>query len=190
MKAYKPYIILFSLFILISFLLPLFSFEGYSILQNTTSHLGAQKAPLNWLMNGSFIALGIVTFVYGKTKTENYPIAKIMIYFFSFSLIGVGLFTHRPLTGEPANLTLDVFHSVFATATGFSFSFFALVLFYIFVKPFDKYLALTLALAAIIIPINMSLFPAIQGLLQRFMFIIAFSWILYAFQRLDQLENE
>ena len=188
MKAYKPYLIVFGLFVLLMFILPIFSFEGYSILSNTTSDLGAQKAPLNWLMNAGFIALGITVLLEGRQRMENYPIAKIMLYFFSISLIGVGLFNQRPLTDETANLAVDLFHSIFATSTGFSFSFLAFVMVFIFVKPLDKNLALAVAIIAIVIPISMTLMPNIQGLLQRLMFLIAFSWLLYTFYRLDQID--
>ena len=44
--------------ILVMFILPFFSFPGYSIIKNTTSHLGAQGAQHAWIMNTVFIFLG------------------------------------------------------------------------------------------------------------------------------------
>jgi hypothetical protein len=38
----------YGLFLLVSTSMPFFSFEGYSILRNTTSHLGAQGSPHAW----------------------------------------------------------------------------------------------------------------------------------------------
>ncbi len=189
MRKYKPYIIVLSLFYGIIFLLPIISFENYSILSNTTSHLGAQKAPFNWIMNGGFIALGIVTIFYGKERTANYPIAKVLIYVFGISLIGTALFQHRPLTGEEANMIVDAFHSIFATSTGFSFSILAIVTYFILIEPKDKALAIALAVIAILIPILMQAIPSYQGLLQRLMFILAFTWLLYTFYKLEKIDE-
>ena len=48
---------LYILFLLAAFGLPFFSFGGYSIVKNTTSHLGAQGSPHSWLMNAVFVFL-------------------------------------------------------------------------------------------------------------------------------------
>ena len=52
-------IIIYFLFLIVASILPLFSYKGYSIISNTTSHLGAQGSPYAIIMNVVFILLGI-----------------------------------------------------------------------------------------------------------------------------------
>ena len=66
----------YVLFLIVSFLLPFYSFEGYSILSNTTSHLGAQGSPNAWLMNTVFIILGLVAIL--KTYPTGVPFTRVL----------------------------------------------------------------------------------------------------------------
>lgn len=60
MRLYaKIYIIAYALFIITIFLLPLFSFEGYSVAQNSINELGAQKVPGNWIANDTIVILSL-----------------------------------------------------------------------------------------------------------------------------------
>ena len=186
MRNYRLYWITVVVFFLIMFILPVFSFEGYSIIANTTSHLGAQQSPFNVIMNLGFIALGIITGFYTQLKTKSYPVLTAMLYVFSMSLIGVAIFEHYPLTGESGNLTLDAWHSFFATLTGFSFSMVALIAAFVLEQPRDRLMAITLIVIAIVIPLLMFNFSLYQGLFQRFMFISAFIWIGLLFSALDK----
>jgi hypothetical membrane protein len=54
------------------FILPFFSVDEYSILKNTTSHLGAQGAPYAWVMNVVFTLLGTAAIVDGWKQLSNY----------------------------------------------------------------------------------------------------------------------
>lgn len=49
----------FLLLLTIMFALPFYSVDTYSIIKNTTSHLGAQSSPNAWIMNISFILVGL-----------------------------------------------------------------------------------------------------------------------------------
>lgn len=63
----------------IMFLLPLWSFRGYSIAENTTSHLGAQGSPHAWVMNLVFIAIGLASFLAVAVKVRRYPFHVLVI---------------------------------------------------------------------------------------------------------------
>ena len=114
------YIGICILFLLVSFILPFYSFEGYQIIKHTTSHLGAQGSPHAWMMNLVFMGLGLLS-LYKVNQTK---IIYIQLFgsVFSISLIFTGIFRHAPLMDlSDVNQLHDTLHSIFATTTGFSF---------------------------------------------------------------------
>lgn len=64
--------------ILAMFLLPSFSVEGYSVLKNTTSHLGAQNAPYAWVMNVVFFMLGAACILEGWLHLHRFWFQKLI----------------------------------------------------------------------------------------------------------------
>jgi len=170
----------YVLFLIVSFLLPFYSFEGYSILNNTTSHLGAQGSPNAWLMNVVFFILGLVAIM--KTSSTGMPFTRVSGLFFGLSLILTGIFRHAPLTDVfQVNYLHDTLHSFFATTTGFSFAALAAGQ-AILNKSNQKYAALLMAVLAIAIPLAMFNFPLLMGIFQRVMFITAFGWLYFYFK--------
>ncbi|MFC4714208.1 DUF998 domain-containing protein [Planococcus dechangensis] len=164
-------------FIIISTGLAFFSFEGYSILSNTTSHLGAQGSPHSWLMNIIFIALGATTiWVTCQSKIRYHQIIGAA---FGLSLIMTAFFHHAPLIDAvQTDPFQDGVHSFFANATGFSFTLLAMGHGFISCG-MQRYVAFGMAAVAIIISIGMMAFPDIMGLLQRIMFLSAFGWLFF-----------
>jgi len=167
----------YVLFLIVSFLLPFYSFEGYSILRNTTSHLGAQGSPNAWLMNTVFIILGLVAIL--RTYPTGVLFTRVLGFLFGLSLILTGVFRHAALTGSvQINHPHDSLHSIFATTTGFSFAVLA-VGHAIMNKGNQRYVALFMAALAIVIPLVMFNFPSLMGIFQRLMFITAFGWLFF-----------
>jgi len=172
----------YSAMLITIFLLPYFSFEGYSILSNTTSHLGAQDTPNAWIMNSTFILLGLASIAEGFKTLKPYPFHKVSIFIFGLALILTAIFQHSPVSGSTFHdVHQDKLHSIFATLTGFAFTVFAISTEFILADKKDKILALVVALVAIIIPILMLNYPDYAGLWQRFMFIAAFGWLIHLF---------
>lgn len=168
------------LFLVVSTFLPFISFEGYSIFSNTTSHLGAQGSPFAWVMNGVFILLGIAAIL--KTYPSRISYTRTFGLFFGLSLIMTGIFQHASLTGSvQINQLHDTLHSVFATATGFSFTLLAAG-HAVMSKGAQRYAALIMAVIAIVVPLAMFSFPSLMGISQRFMFISAFSWLFFYYK--------
>ena len=174
----KPlFIIVFLVFIFVSSLLPFFSFQGYSILSNTTSHLGAQGSPNAWIMNLTFILLGLTAFwIVIISRVRLYQVIGSV---FGLSLIMTGVFKHGALIdGYTSILLEDQMHSLFATTTGISFVILAFSHGFMS-KGKQRMIGLYLAVVVSLISFGMVMMPPYMGILQRLMFILSFSWLFF-----------
>ncbi len=167
----------YSLFLAVAFGLPFFSFPGYSILSNTTSHLASQGSPFAWVMDLVFVALGLMALVIAYDTKVRYH--QVIGGIFGLSLALTAFFPHAPLvTAVPVNLFQDQMHSVFASITGFSFTMLAIG-HSIISRGWQRFWGLIIADVAILISLGMMSLPAYMGLLQRMMFISAFGWLFF-----------
>jgi hypothetical membrane protein len=170
-------LVIFVLFLLVVMILPYFSYEGYSIVSNTTSHLGAQGSPHAWLMNVTFALLGARSMQ--LTSYHNSIAIRLFGLMFGTSLILTGVFSHAPLiVGIEVNEFLDTTHSWFATTTGFSFTLMAITSFFT-TKTNQRWIALIMVVIAIVLPLSMLLIPSWMGMAQRLMFVSGFLWIFF-----------
>ncbi len=177
MKKNKAAFIVYILFLAVSIGLALFSFDGYSILSNTTSHLGAQGSPNAWVMNFVFMCLGAMSiWIVLSSKIRFYQVVGMI---FGLSLILTGVFRHAPLMDSiRTNLFHDQLHSVFASITGFSFTFLAAGHGFMSHK-WQRASGLIMAVVATLIPLGMIALPTFMGLFQRVMFMSAFGWLFF-----------
>ncbi len=114
LKKVYPLITAYILMIFVMFVLPFYSFEGYCIIKNTTSHLGAQGAPNAWIMNIVFILLGAASVVAGWLNLKQFWFQKIILTVFGLALIMTGIFQHAPLLADiPYSVRNDELHSFF-----------------------------------------------------------------------------
>lgn len=167
----------YLLLITVSLLLPIFSFSTYSILSNTTSHLGAQGSPNAWIMNVTFIILGLnTTRVLFKIKM---PYIQITGTVFGVSLMMTGVFQHASfIPNYNTSIWQDQLHSLFATTTGIAFI--ALSFGYAFIgKERLRYTGIILGVLATALSIGMGLLPDYMGIFQRIMFYLSFFWIYF-----------
>lgn len=172
--------VIFILFAGVSTALPLFSFEGYSLVQNTTSHLGAQGSPNAWIMNVVFILLGMRSVQ--VTYSSRIPYIQIFGSAFGLSLVMTGIFRHAPLVDNvTASMMHDFLHSVFATLTGFSFTLIAAGHGFMS-HGRQRALAFIMAAVATAVPVLMIVRPELMGLSQRFMFFTAFLWLFFYYK--------
>jgi len=170
-------IICFTIFLLVSFGLPFFSFEGYSIISNTTSHLAAQGSPYALLMDIVFVSLGLLAIIITYNTKVIYH--QVIGGLFGLSLIMTAFFPHGPLVANTqVNVLQDQLHSIFASTTGFSFTLLAIG-HTIMSKGKQRYWGIIIATIAILISLAMMLFPSLMGILQRIMLISAFSWLFF-----------
>lgn len=173
--------------LLVVFILPFFSVDEYSIIKNTTSHLGAQGAPYAWVMNMVFTLLGIATIIDGWMRLSNYWLHKVVLTIFGISLVLTAFFQHAPIVPEVEfNVLEDDLHSKFATITGFSFTFFTLSAAFIEKTKRRRVIAVGMGVIAILLSMLIFNVAILAGVWQRMMFIIMFAWLMYfLYPRID-----
>jgi hypothetical membrane protein len=165
----------------IIFILPWFSFEGYSVAQNSISQLGGQNHPYNWIMNVfGFMLMGVgIMFLYAKVPLT--MASRILILTFGFCMTAVGFFQCEPVVGYGvANVFESNMHSLIANIMGIAVTLFAVSL--LFDKKFGTQYRVVAFMAATIsslFSLGMVMFPDYYGLIQRLMFIFILSWLYY-----------
>jgi hypothetical membrane protein len=176
----KPRMILLSMIILIivMFVLPFFSVESYSLITNTTSHLGAQYAPHAWMMNITFILIGMSCVIESLRYLKTYWVHQILLIIFGLGLVLTGIFQHAPIVeGISYDVFHDQMHSIFASIVGFSFVLLAFSASFIELKRSNALMDALVAIMATLFSIIMATNPNIVGIIQRIMFIMSFSWL-------------
>jgi hypothetical membrane protein len=160
--------------------MPLISFEGYSILSNTTSHLGAQGSPNAWIMNLLFILMGLISIII--VISSKVRVHQIFGSLFGISLTMTGIFRHESLIESYlSNMTYDKLHSLFATLTGFSFVLIAYSHGFMSEKK-QRGIGIFVGIVTTLISISMGVFTNYIGILQRVMFVIAFGWLFFVYK--------
>ncbi len=173
-----PYLMLLG----VIFILPFYSVESYSIVQNTTSHLGAQHAPYAWVMNTTFILLGLGSMLSGWPYLKGYGFHKLALLIFGFSLVGAAIYQHAPIVaGVAFDAEEDWMHSLFSSVTGASFTVFAMSATFILRYRSAKAMALLVGVLAILLSVLIFTVPEFMGIWQRALFIIAFGWLIILF---------
>ncbi len=170
----------YILLVLAAFVLPFFSVEEYSIVKNTTSHLGAQNAPNAWMMNVVFILLGISSIIDSWVRLSGFWLHKVVIIVFGISLLLTGIFQHAPITqGVQYSEYKDNMHSIFASITGYSFVFFAVASGFIEKTKARRILAISVGCFASLCSFLFFNLPDFAGIWQRLIFLSSFAWLLY-----------
>jgi len=171
--------------LLVIFILPFFSLENYSILKNTTSHLGAQNTPNAWIMNVVFVLLGVSSIIGGWRFLGKYWFHKIVLISFGTSVILTAFYQHAPIDNLlEYSVKEDEMHSLFAKTTGWSFTIFAVATAFISKYRIQQILAISIAVIAVLLSLMM-FHPdteSLMGIWQRTMFILSFGWMIYVFR--------
>ena len=176
------YAIIYIWMIGVILVLPHYSAVQYNILAHTTSQLGSQHTPNAWIMNLTFILLGIGTLLAGWRSTQAHLFSRILLLLFGVSLSMTGIFRLAPIDLSLSyNTTSDGLHSMFATTAGFAFSAFAVVAGFHAGIGLQCFIAISMATLAILLSLLMNFVPEYAGLLQRTLFITAFGWFIFLF---------
>ncbi len=176
-NKHKFYVMTYLLFLLVSFVLPFYSFEGYSIISNTTSHLAAQASPYAWIMNIVFVLLGLSSvWVSIQSKIRYHQIIGVL---FGLSLLMTGIFQHAPLIETVSvNDINDNLHSIFANLTGISFTLLAFGHGFMSAHR-QRIIGILMGFISIGLSLAMFSLPMCMGLFQRLMFMSAFAWLFF-----------
>jgi len=165
-------ILLFSAAVLAG---PWYTVEGYSVVRNVVSELGAQHTPNNLVMVSGFLALGICLVADGVRNFQ-----RMAVPFIAFGVfMGLaGVFAHKPLDPNvPFTEAAHVAHSILASLAGFSVTI-GLIWYAVRARGFwRRTAAFALAALCVVLPLVMLTFPEFQGLIQRFMYLLIFAWL-------------
>lgn len=191
MKRIPRLLPVYIVMILVIFILPGFSADGYSILKNTTSQLGAQHTPNAWIMNGVFILLGLACIVDGWTYLRKYWFQVTVLSVFGVGLILTAFYRHAPIIdGVTYNIRQDQLHSIFASMVGLSFTLFAFSCVFIGNSLKQRLIALLVGVGATILSMLIFSIPDYAGIWQRLIFILSFAWLIFFYKRLNKSEGE
>jgi len=175
--------IVYFILLLVMFILPFYSAEGYSLFKNTTSQLGAQNTPNSWIMNITFGLLGLASILEVMFHLRRFWFQKVMLSIFGLSLILTAVFSHAPIIENlPYNEVENQLHSIFASIVGFSFTVFSVSVAFIEQGKVRRILALFVGLTATVLSLLMFYISDYSGLWQRVMFVISFAWLIFLFE--------
>lgn len=181
-SIHKIFLLGYFILLGVMFVLPFFSAEGYSIIKHTTSELGAQLTPNSWVMNVTFIGLGILCVVEALFALNSYTWHLIILVLFGIGLLLSGLFRHMPIHPElPYSIREDELHSAASSLVGMSFTIFSFSSIFILTSKKNKIIAFLMGVLATLISGFIFGLPNYAGLLQRLMFMTAFAWLFYFF---------
>lgn len=171
------YATLYVLMIIVIFVLPSFSFDGYSITRNSLSELGAQATPKNWVINIVFIALSLVTALLATKVLRKYWVPLYLMYFFAGSFFFTAIFQHAPISSGAYLESEHLKHIVFSTFAGTAFCVYCFIIYLKLQKPIERASAILMGCLAIGLSLLMFNFEAYKGIFQRVLFITAFGWL-------------
>ncbi|MGI6773623.1 MAG: DUF998 domain-containing protein [Clostridiales bacterium] len=181
----------FLLLLPVMLVLPFFSVDTYSIIRNTTSHLGAQSTPNAWIMNAAFVLVGLSSILEGWLHLRKMWFHRILLSIFGFGLIMVAVFRHAPIVeGIEFDAFEDKLHSIFASLVGFMFTVLAISTAFIEKALKHRITDIAVGLAATLLSVLMQLLPAFAGLWQRAIFIMSFTWLIFMLERMRAFDKD
>ena len=174
------YAAVYVLMILAAFILPFFSSEGYSIVQNSLSELGAQATPGSWIMNLVFVLLSVVTVLLGTKVLRRYWAPLYLLYLFALALFLTAVFRHAPIMEVSFLEKEHLIHSIFSMITGTAFSMYCIAVVFFIERTLARASAILMFCLAVGLSLLMLQFPQYRGIFQRILFITAFGWLFYS----------
>ncbi len=157
---------------------PLASDPAYSTVSNTTSELAGQGMPNAWIMRTGFAAFGLAAILSAALRLREAPLMHIPVLLFGLGMIGVAVWSGPPLDPAlPVDAEAARMHALLASGVGFAFALACGVrIFLPGGEPFEgvSWLGLIVSIA---IPLAMTRFPEIDGVLQRIMFAVSALWL-------------
>jgi len=185
-KLAAPRYLLYTFLLLlpVMFILPFYSADSYSIIKNTTSHLGAQNTPNAWIMNMAFVLVGTFCVLEAWLHLREFWFPKILLSIFGLGLVFTGMFQHAPIIeGVIFNSLEDKLHSIFSTIVGFSFTVLAISSAFIEKAAKQRIIDIAVGFTATALSILMFYYPDYSGIWQRAIFIISFTWLIFLLER-------
>ena len=161
-------------------LAPLLMPDSYSWLSNFISESAAQGVRGAWLARLGFLTFGFAVVWLAIVRRSRWARGAYWSHLaFGVLMISTAAFSHRPwLAQAPFDAFEDFLHSV--TATGMGFAFALGVLFRLLQRSERTVRAMLFDCCAIVasvaLPLSGEVWPAVAGLAQRLLFVIAYVW--------------
>jgi hypothetical protein len=154
---------------------PWYTVEEYGWIGNVISQLGAQNTPNAYVMVIGFLALGLGIVVDGVRRWS-----RPLLPFVAFGLLMAlaGLFAHKPISPTLAySEAAHGAHGALATLAGVSITI-GLVWQAVYARARrSRVIAIALAVLCLALPLCMLALPDAQGLIQRLMYLLVFTWL-------------
>jgi len=164
------------------FLAPPLMPEPYSWITHTISESAAQGVDGAWLARFGFTMFGLAVIWLATVERHRWGRLGSAVHgAFGVSMFAIALFSHRPFQEDvPFDVVEDTVHSAAATAVGFAFAFgvLAVALRLRHAGGGVRFRDVVALMASVVIPMGMTVWPELAGLLQRGMFLIAYVWYL------------
>jgi hypothetical protein len=157
-------------------LAPLVMPAGYSWVSQTTSESAAQATSGAWVARLGFALFGlsVLALVPGCLRRWGRWGAPLHAAF-GVLMVAAAVFSNRPWrAGVDWSRAEDLLHSVAASAMGIAFA--AGVVAVAVVVRRARILDVVAVAASVLLPLGMTVWPGIDGALQRLMFLIAYAW--------------
>lgn len=154
--------------------------ESYSWVANTTSDSAAQGVSGAWAARLGFVLFGLSVLQLAALARRRWGRWATRLHVvFGVLMIAAAAFSGRSWeAGAGFDGTEDLLHSAAATGMGFAFAF-AIVARIVEtrqgVRPWRAVDLAALA-ASVLVPLGMSVWPGVDGALQRVMFAVAYGW--------------
>jgi hypothetical protein len=186
MKRKREILILvaaYGLLLMVMFILPVYSASEYSIIMNTLCQLGAQNTPNAWIMNFTFVSLGMGSIIAGWRYFEGFAFQRLFLVLFGISLTLAAFFNHSPLNSlSQHKIPEDGWHSYFIFTAGLTFVILTVSSTFIIEKRTDRLVAIAAGVSVIFLSVLSSEVAYAAGVWQRLIFIISFGWMIYSFK--------
>ncbi|NLB20856.1 MAG: DUF998 domain-containing protein, partial [Clostridium sp.] len=146
--------------------------------------LGAQNTPKSWVMNITFIFLGIVCIVESLLNLNKFRWHQMILILFGVGLILSGLFKHMPIDHQiNYSVREDELHSMASSLVGMSFTVFVFSSIFILNTKANRYVALSIGTLICLLSLGIFKLPHYAGLFQRLIFFVSFIWLIDFFVR-------
>ena len=161
-------------------LAPLALPSSYSWVLHTTSEAAAQGLSGAWVARLGFLLFGFAVLWLASFARERWGRwGSFLLGTFGVMMLATAAFSHRPwLPATPFDPVEDLLHSLAASAMGFAFAAGVAAVGIARRGPtyFDRGADVLAVASSVVIPLAMSQGTAYTGVLQRSMFLVAYTW--------------
>jgi hypothetical protein len=158
---------------------PLLMPEGYSWTRHTVSESAAQGLGGACLARLGFLLFGLAALWLSQAAATRWGRwGSLFLTAFGVLMVAAAVFSNRPWLSEtPFDETEDLLHSLTATGMGFAFAFGVVAVAFQPERSIRRRLFDATAVAcSVAIPLSMTWADDLAGLLQRGMFLVAYTW--------------